>query len=98
MACGKAINHKDGSVAASAGFANPGINVYALVKVMDKNGNQILGDQWTSIDTMDESGNFTIDLNGINLGNGDNNKIEVLLFSNKEADKANTTGVTGAGS
>jgi hypothetical protein len=104
MSCGKSINHKDGTVIGGAGFANAGHQVFALVKVMDKDGNQILDDQWAPVDTMDESGNFTIDLNGINLGNGADNKVEVLLFSNKPAKTgegapiSGTTGVSGAGS
>ena len=85
MKCGKAVKF-DGT-AVEAGFANPGRSVFVAIK----KGTQIV--KWTKItDTMDEDGNFTVDLDGIDLSGSD---VKVLLYSVKPADKAGTTGATG---
>ena len=91
MECGKAILH-NGADTVQAGFANPGHKVFVMIKIDG------MPDQWTTLsDTMDESGNFTIDLTDIDLGDGTKD-VEVLLFSIKDADKAGTTGMSGANS
>jgi len=89
MKCGKAILHPDGATVA-AGFANPGHKVFVLVEIDGQ------PDQWTTItDTMDESGNFTIDLSGIKVCGGD---VKVSLWSIKTGDKSGSTGMSGANS
>jgi len=77
----------------AAGFANPGHKVFALIKIMDECGNDVKDSQWTEVATMNENGDFTLNLENIDLG--DNHKVEILLFSIKNADKTGSTGSTG---
>ncbi len=57
-----------------AGFANPGHSAFALIKVKDQPY------QHTSISVMDENGDFSLDLSGINLGK-ENEIVEIMIFS-----------------
>jgi hypothetical protein len=77
----------------SAGFANPGHKVFAMIRVMDGCGN-ISEQKWTKEVTMDENGDFTLDIVGLELGA--DGQVEILLFSIKDADKTGSTGVSGA--
>ena len=77
-----------------AGFSNPGAKVFALIKILDACGNDVKDSQWTKEVTMDENGNFVLDVDGLEFGN--DNQVEILFFSVKDADVTGSTGISGA--
>jgi len=89
IACGMEVRTEK-----PAGFSNKGHKVFALVKILNACGDDVKDSQWTQEVTIDENGNFTLDLEGLEFG--DDNQVEVLLFSVKDADITGSTGVTGS--
>ncbi len=86
MKCGQAIK-LDGLTVAT-GFANRGHKVFAMIT---RDGEE---PQFTAVGTMDELGNFTIDLTGIDLC-GENVEVTLLSIKPARSQEAGTTGATG---